>query len=68
MASSSHLKPGEKGSISTRLETLNRAGFVVKTVEVVSNDPGRPKVVLTLKAEVKGKDQTASSHLAPVAR
>lgn len=54
MASSSHLKPGEKGSIRARLDTQNRAGFVVKTVEVVSNDPGRPRVILTLKAAVKG--------------
>ncbi len=60
MASSSHLKPGEKGGITTRLETLNRAGLVVKTIEVVSNDPGRPKVILTLKAEIQGRNQAAS--------
>jgi hypothetical protein len=60
MASLSHLKPGEKGSITARLDTRNRAGVIVKTVEVVSNDPGRPKAILTLKAEVKGKEHPAS--------
>jgi hypothetical protein len=67
MASSSHLKPGEKGSITAILDTRNRAGFIVKTVEVVSNDPDTPKVVLTLKAEVKGKDNPASPQQ-PVTR
>ncbi len=65
MASSSHLKPGEKGSITATLDTRNRAGFIVKTIEVVSNDPDTPKVVLTLKAEVTAKDNAASPQRAP---
>jgi hypothetical protein len=68
MASSSHLKPGEKGSITVRLDTQNRGGFIVKTVEVVTNDPDRPRVVLTVKAEVKGKEQPAVPRQTPPTR
>ena len=59
MASSSHLKPGEKGSITAQVDTQNRKGFIMKTIEVVSNDPGKPRVILRLKAEVIGKEQSA---------
>lgn len=68
MASSSHLKSGEKGSITARLDTHDRTGLIVKTVEVVSNDPERPKVILTLKAEVKGPERPASQYQPPVVR
>ena len=62
LASSSQLKPGGIGSITTRLDTKDRAGLIVKTVEVVSNDPDRPRVILTLKAEVKVKERPLSPH------
>jgi hypothetical protein len=52
MASSSHLKPGEKGSLTASVDTRNRAGTTVKSVEVFTNDPDRPRVVLTLKADI----------------
>jgi hypothetical protein len=60
MASSSHLKPGEKGSLTATVDTHNRMGLTVKTVEVFTNDPERPKVVLTLKADIKGKARPMS--------
>jgi len=52
MASSSHLKSGEKGIITARVSTLMKIGLTSETIEVVSNDPKRPKVMLTLKANI----------------
>ena len=60
MASSSHLKPGEKGSLTAKVDTHNRSGEIVKSVEVYTNDPVRPKVVLSLKADIKGKERPLS--------
>ena len=51
MASSSHLKPGENGRIVARIAARTQ-GLVVETIDVRSNDPKRPKVLLTLQAEV----------------
>lgn len=65
MASSSHLKPGEKGRLTATVDTRNRMGLTVKTVEVFTNDPDRPKVVLTLKADIKGKERPASPRQNP---
>jgi hypothetical protein len=52
VASSSHLKAGEKGGIIARVSTLMKKGFMTETVEVVSNDPKRPTVILTLQATI----------------
>jgi len=52
VASSSHLKAGEKGSIIARASTLMKKGFLTETIEVVSNDPKRPTVILTLQATI----------------
>jgi hypothetical protein len=51
MAGSSHLKPGENGSIKVRVDFGYGIGKIVKTVEVFSNDPERPKVTLNLVAD-----------------
>lgn len=48
MAGSSRLKPGESGSITVRVDFGFGIGKIIKTVEVFSNDPKRPKVTLTL--------------------
>jgi len=52
MASSSRLKAGEKGAVTARIATQLKQGEVTETVEVLTNDPRRPKVVLTLRARV----------------
>ncbi len=51
MAGSSHLKPGENGSIKVRVDFGYSIGRVVKTVLVYSNDPERPVVTLSLMAD-----------------
>ncbi len=56
MSSSDHLKPGEKGSITARINTDRRGGMTVKTIEVFTNDPDRPRLVLTLKADIRGRE------------
>jgi hypothetical protein len=52
MASSSHLMPGEKGSITAKIDTLTKKGITSETIEVISNDPKRPKVTLMLQATI----------------
>jgi len=51
-AGPSRLKPGEKGSIIARVETLSKSNPLEETVEVASNDPKRPKVVLIMRANL----------------
>jgi hypothetical protein len=63
MASSSRLKPGEKGSITARVDTSQRNGFLIKTIQLLNNDPNKPTVVLTLKAMIQGPP---SPHNPPV--
>jgi hypothetical protein len=53
MASSSHLKPGEKGKITARIDIRGRKGVVSKSVQVFSNDPKKPVVNLSLKSTIK---------------
>jgi len=50
MASSSLLKPKEKGKITTKIDIKGRVGSLSKGVQVFSNDPKRPVVTLSLKA------------------
>lgn len=52
MASSGRLGAGETGRISAKVDTTGRQGRLIKTVEVMSNDPQRPRVILTLRATV----------------
>ncbi len=52
MASSSRLKAGQTGTILVSVNTSNRRGVILKTVEVLTNDPRKPRVILTLRADV----------------
>jgi len=54
MASSSRLKPGEKGKISVSVNTAGRVGTMSKTVQVSTNDTKKPVTVLTVKMNIKG--------------
>jgi hypothetical protein len=62
MASSSHIKPNEEGRITVRVDTARRNGKLIKTADILSNDPQRPKVILTLKATIKQPDPSNSSR------
>jgi len=53
VASSSHIKPGDKGKITAKIDIKGRSGALSKNVQVFSNDPKRPTVTLSLKAIIK---------------
>jgi hypothetical protein len=50
MAGSSHVKPGDKRRITVKIGTAGRKGPITENVEISSNDPVRPTVMLTIKA------------------
>jgi hypothetical protein len=54
MAGASRLKAGQKSAVTARIATELKQGEVTEAVEVLTNDPRRPKVVLTLRARVLG--------------
>lgn len=47
------IPPGGYGEIRVTFQTAALAGVVSKTVEVTSNDPAHPQVVLTVSADVR---------------
>ena len=53
MASSAHLKPGEKGEIKATVDLRGKFGTLVKTIQVSTNDPRMPRMSLLLKMRVK---------------
>ena len=61
MASSSHLKPGEQGKIVAKVDTGYRSGILLKSIDVFTNDPQRPRVTLALKARIKEPVPSGSS-------
>lgn len=56
MASSSHVKPSEKGTITVKVNTAGRKGLIVENVEVISNDSLRTQITLTIQAYVMDVD------------
>ena len=55
MASSSRLKPQEKGKISVRVDIEGKTGNINKTIQVYTNDPANPVTNLSVKMQVKGR-------------
>lgn len=51
--SSSVIKPGETGTISTSFNSTGRAGVTNKTITVITNDPGNSRVTLWIKGTVQ---------------
>ena len=56
MASSSHVKPNEKGTITVKINTASRRGLIVENVEVLSNDALQAQTTLTIRAYVTDVD------------
>lgn len=54
-ASSSRLKPGEKGSITVVIDMRGKKGIFSKKIEVYTNDPITPVTTLSLKVSVKDR-------------
>ncbi len=55
MASSSRLKPGEKGKIKVSVDIRGRQGKITKTIKVLTNDPQRPEVTLLVRMNIKDR-------------
>ena len=53
MASSSRLKPGEKGKIKVAVNIRGKFGEIMKTVRVITNDPKGRQTTLSLTMKVK---------------
>lgn len=53
MASSARLKPGQMGKIIATVDTRGKIGRIVKTIEVLSNDRLREKVILKIVLDVE---------------
>ena len=47
------IPPGGEGKIRIRIDTKGLLGPLRENVRVYTNDPGRPKIILVVKAEVK---------------
>lgn len=52
-ASSSRLKPGERGKIEVSVDIRGRTGNLSKTIQVYTNDPKNPLTKLTLQIHIK---------------
>ncbi len=52
MVSSDHIGPGGETEIEVKVETKGKRGRITKTVQIQSNDPRRPLVVIKLYADV----------------
>ncbi len=52
MVSSDHLGPDEEGQIVATVTTEGKKGLITKTVQIRTNDPERPLVILRLRANV----------------
>lgn len=55
MVSSDRLKPSEQGSLVATIDTRGRIGEMNKSIQINTNDPARPSIVLYLKITVKPK-------------
>lgn len=53
MASSSRLKPGERGMIRLSVDIRGKLGTIYKTVQVHTNDPLTPQVTLAVRMVIK---------------
>ena len=56
MASSSQIKPGDKGKITAKVDIRGRSNVLSKSIQVSSNDPKKPVVTLFLKATIKKQE------------
>lgn len=52
LVGSSQLKPGEEGAVLVRLETRGRKGPVMKSIDLVTNDPVYPVANFVIKADI----------------
>ena len=55
VASSSRLKPGERGKINVSVDIRGRTGYISKTIQVYANDPINPVTKLAIRMHIKDR-------------
>jgi hypothetical protein len=55
VASSSRLKPGERGKIHVSVDIRGRIGYLSKTIQVYANDPQNPVTNLGVRMYIKDR-------------
>jgi len=55
VASSSHLKPGERGKIQVTVDIRGKSGYISKTIQVYANDPKNPVTRLAVQMYIKDR-------------
>lgn len=55
MASSSRLKPGDRGKIKISVDIRGKLGTIYKTVQVHTNDPGSPQATIGVRMVIKDR-------------
>ena len=53
VASSSRLKPGERGKINVSVDIRGKTGYISKTIQVYANDPKNPVTKLAVQIYIK---------------
>jgi hypothetical protein len=56
MASSSRLKPDEKGKINISVDTKDKVGPLTRIIQVRTSDPKNPVITLSVRLVVKKTD------------
>ena len=56
------LEPGQTATLKAMVDTSLKLGDMLKTIDVMSNDPATPKLRLTLKATVQAPASLAAHH------
>lgn len=55
VASSSRLKPGERGKIHVLVDIRGKSGYISKTIQVYANDPKNPVTKLAVRMYIKDR-------------
>ena len=49
------LEPGESTNLQTTFRTFNKSGHQMRTIDIISNDPDRPKITLKIVGQINPK-------------
>lgn|GEM_PF-3700966 len=65
MLSSSAIEPGGSGKIKTSIMTAGKAGRVMKSIAVKSNDPQRPQINLIIEVYIEAAQNAGEGKKSP---
>jgi hypothetical protein len=61
--SAKQIKPGQNGQIEVNVDTAGLAGSIDKSVNIITNDPNRPTVSLSIRADVQPEISVSSPSI-----